>query len=41
MKGDEECEEHNCEYLPYCTWHPEECFGKPWDKKSGKVRRKK
>jgi hypothetical protein len=33
LKGDKECEEHNCEALRYCSWHPNECFGKPWDKK--------
>jgi hypothetical protein len=31
MKGDKECEDHNCEALGYCTWHPDECIGKPWD----------
>jgi hypothetical protein len=30
MKGDKECEEHQCEALNYCTWHPEGCYGKPW-----------
>lgn len=30
MKGDKECEEHSCEGLKFCTWHPEECQGKPW-----------
>jgi hypothetical protein len=30
MKGDKECEEHKCEALSYCHWHPEECMGKPW-----------
>jgi len=30
MKGDKECEEHNCEYLKWCRWHPDECMGKPW-----------
>jgi len=33
MRGDRECVEHNCEYLKFCKWHPEECYGKPWDKK--------
>ncbi|MGA2767981.1 MAG: hypothetical protein ABSF24_06660 [Candidatus Bathyarchaeia archaeon] len=33
MKGDEECEEHQCEYLKWCVWHPEDCQGKPWDKR--------
>ena len=33
MKGDKECEEHNCEALKYCYWHPEECLGKPWSNK--------
>lgn len=33
MKGDKECEEHNCEGLRYCTWHPDTCYGKPWVKK--------
>jgi hypothetical protein len=33
MKGDKECEEHNCSALPYCHWHPDDCFGKPWAKK--------
>ncbi len=32
MKGDKECEEHNCEALPYCSWHPDDCIGKPWSK---------
>jgi hypothetical protein len=31
MKGDKECEDHDCEYLKYCKWHPEECYGKPWN----------
>lgn len=39
MKGDKECEEHSCEYLRYCKWHPEECFGKPWEKET-KIREK-
>jgi len=30
MKGDAECEDHTCEYLRYCVWHPNECYGKPW-----------
>jgi predicted metal-dependent phosphoesterase TrpH len=32
LKGDKECEEHHCEALRYCSWHPNECFGKPWAK---------
>jgi hypothetical protein len=32
MKGDKECEDHNCEYLKYCEWHPDKCCGKPWAK---------
>ena len=30
MKGDKECEDHNCEGLRYCHWHPDNCIGKPW-----------
>jgi hypothetical protein len=30
MKGDKECEDHECEALKYCTWHPNQCQGKPW-----------
>jgi len=36
MKGDKECEEHECEYLEYCKWHPDECYGKPWEKEAEK-----
>ena len=32
MKGDRECEEHKCEGLKFCTWHPAECMGKPWSR---------
>jgi len=30
MKGDKECEQHQCEYIHWCTWKPENCLGKPW-----------
>lgn len=30
MKGDKECEDHQCEGLSYCSWRPEDCIGKPW-----------
>jgi hypothetical protein len=39
MKGDSECEEHDCEGLEYCTWHPNECYGKPWARKSTSFQR--
>lgn len=35
MKGDKECEGHNCEALSYCSWNPDECYGKPWKKQKG------
>ena len=40
MKGDKECEEHNCEALRYCSWHPNECFGKPWAQKKKEINQK-
>jgi len=36
MKGDKECEEYECAYLRYCKWHPDECYGKPWQKEAEK-----
>jgi len=33
MKGDKECEDHHCVGIRYCSWHPDDCIGKPWRKK--------
>lgn len=37
MKGNKECDEHNCEALKYCKWHPDECQGKPWEQTDLKI----